>query len=87
MELLLAVFPLEQALAWLVGALSLGTSEVGDKGGGMKVFRSVAAGLIFLGSPGVAGADEERALFNGKDLTGWQGMQGPSDNWGSRTVL
>ena len=21
-------------------------------------------------------------LFNGKDLTGWQGMQGPPDNWG-----
>ena len=82
MELLLAVFPLEQALAWLVGALSLGTSEAGDKGGGMKVFCSVAAGLIFLWSPGLAGADEERALFNGKDLTGWQGMQGPSDNWG-----
>ena len=45
MELLLVVFLLEQALALLVGALSLGTSEVGDKGGGMKVFRSVAAGL------------------------------------------
>ncbi len=27
-------------------------------------------------------ADEGRSLFNGKDLTGWQGMQGPADNWG-----
>ena len=36
MELLLVVFLLEHALALLVGALSLGTSEVGDKGGGIK---------------------------------------------------
>ena len=27
-------------------------------------------------------AEEMTSLFNGKDLTGWQGMQGPPANWG-----
>ena len=36
---------------------------------------------LTAGVPAVS-ADEGRSLFNGKDLAGWQGMQGPADNWG-----
>ena len=36
---------------------------------------------LTAGVPAVS-ADEGRSLFNGKDLMGWQGMQGPADNWG-----
>jgi len=28
-----------------------------------------------------AAADQWQSLFNGKDLTGWQGVDGPPDNW------
>jgi len=38
--------------------------------------------LFVLWAAQVVEADEGRALFNGKDLTGWQGMQGDPDNWG-----
>ena len=41
----------------------------------------VAAFFLICGIV-ISGADDERALFNGKDLTGWQGMQGPPTNWG-----
>ena len=34
--------------------------------------------LFVLWAAQVVEADEGRALFNGKDLTGWQGMQGAS---------
>ena len=48
----------------------------------MNFLCSITGGLFLVGGAVVAGADEARALFNGKDLTGWQGMQGPPDNWG-----
>lgn len=31
--------------------------------------------------------DQGKSLFNGKDLTGWQGMQGPATNWGVKEGL
>ncbi len=43
--------------------------------------------LFVLWTAQVVEADEGRALFNGKDLTGWQGMQGAPDNWGVKDGL
>ena len=43
--------------------------------------------LFVLWAAQVVEADEGRALFNGKDLTGWQGMQGAPDNWGVKDGL
>lgn len=42
----------------------------------------VIAFACVLSSLSAQGAEEGTPLFNGKDLTGWQGMQGPADNWG-----
>ncbi len=38
--------------------------------------------LQAVSSTSSRGEEEGKPLFNGKDLTGWQGMQGPPDNWG-----
>ena len=43
--------------------------------------------LFVLWAAQVVEADEGHALFNGKDLTGWQGMQGAPDNWGVKDGL
>lgn len=43
--------------------------------------------LFVLWAAQVVEADEGRPLFNGKDLTGWQGMQGSPDNWGVKDGL
>ena len=43
--------------------------------------------LFVLWAAQVVEADEGHALFNGKNLTGWQGMQGAPDNWGVKDGL
>ena len=48
---------------------------------------SIISVLFVLWAAQVVEADEGRALFNGKDLTGWQGMQGAPDNWGVKNGL
>lgn len=42
----------------------------------------MACTLFLVALLGPAQAEEAKPLFNGRDLTGWQGMQGPPDNWG-----
>jgi hypothetical protein len=37
--------------------------------------------FIFLVQIGIAAENGFQPLFNGKDLTGWQGMGGPTTNW------
>lgn len=37
--------------------------------------------LLFGGTPSHAEEGDWRPLFNGRDLTGWQGLDGPTSNW------
>jgi hypothetical protein len=48
----------------------------------MNPLRALIVGISLTAGVPAVSADEGRSLFNGKDLTGWQGMQGPADNWG-----
>ncbi len=48
----------------------------------MNLLHALIVGISLTAGVPAVSADEGRSLFNGKDLTGWQGMQGPADNWG-----
>ena len=48
----------------------------------MNPLRALIVGISLAAGVPAVSADEGRSLFNGKDLAGWQGMQGPADNWG-----
>jgi len=48
----------------------------------MNPLRALIVGISLTAGVPAVSADEGRSLFNGKDLAGWQGMQGPADNWG-----
>ncbi len=62
--------------------LSLCTTGAGSNSTSMNPLRALIVGISLTAGVPAVSADEGRSLFNGKDLTGWQGMQGPADNWG-----
>ena len=47
----------------------------------MNPLRALIVGISLTAGVPAVSADEGRSLFNRKDLTGWQGVQGPADSW------
>ena len=48
----------------------------------MKIILTTSLLILFTSADLTRAGEKSRPLFNGKDLEGWQGMQGKAGNWG-----